>query len=102
MPSALSGPCRILQWASGYTRKLVASSLGGESYAFSEMVDHMAFLREVFAPSKILSPGMICFEECDGFPSRLGNRDTMTGKYLARHPLGIRRAPERSELGNVC
>ena len=37
--SPLSGPYRILQWAAKFTRKLVESSLRGEVYAFSEMVD---------------------------------------------------------------
>ena len=50
MSSSLSGPCHILQWTSKFTRKLVKSSLGGEVYAFSEMVDHMALIREFYTP----------------------------------------------------
>ena len=45
MSSSLTGPCHVLQWASKFTRKLVKSSLGGEVYAFSEMLDHMSLLR---------------------------------------------------------
>ena len=36
--SALSGPCRLLQWASKFTRKLVRSSLGGEACASARRV----------------------------------------------------------------
>ena len=48
--SSLTGPCHVLHWASKFTRKLVKSRLGGEVYAFSEMIDHMALLREFYVP----------------------------------------------------
>ena len=31
---------------------------GGEVYAFSEMVDHLALIREFFTPTVDLGPGM--------------------------------------------
>ena len=37
--------CHSVHWASKFTRKLARSSLGGEVYAFGEMLDHMAMLR---------------------------------------------------------
>ena len=63
MSSALSGPCHVIQWTSKFTRTLVKSSLGGEVYAFSEMVDHMALLREFYARFSRISPGMVGLED---------------------------------------
>ena len=65
MSSTPKGPCRILQWTSKVTRKLVENSLGGEVYALSEMVDHKSMSREFYAHSAHLSLGMIRFEDCD-------------------------------------
>ena len=42
IPSSLSGPCHVLQWASKFTWKLDKSSLGSEVYALRGMVDHLA------------------------------------------------------------
>ena len=46
MSSTLRGPCYIIQWPSKFARKLVKSSLGGEAYAFSELMDQADLLRE--------------------------------------------------------
>ena len=46
MSSTLKGACRILPRTSKFTRKMVKSSLGGEIYALSEMVDHMLLLKD--------------------------------------------------------
>ena len=59
MSSSLTGPCHVLQWASKSTRKLVKSSLGAEVYAFSEMIDHMALLREFSEPFSRTSPALV-------------------------------------------
>ena len=48
MSSILSRPRRIIQGASKFTRKLMKSSLGGEVYAFSEMLGHMSVLRKFY------------------------------------------------------
>ena len=53
--SSLSSPRRILQRTSKFNRKLAESSLGGEVYAFSEMADHVAPLRE--SPSPFVDGG---------------------------------------------
>ena len=46
MSSTLSGPSHIIQRTSKFTREMVKSSLGGEVYAFSEMLGHMSMLRD--------------------------------------------------------
>ena len=88
MSSSLSGPCHVLRWTSKFTRKLVRSSLGGEAYAFSEMVDHMALIREFYTPFVGLSPGMVGLEDCESLFSHLRTKKMITEKYLVRHFLG--------------
>ena len=101
MSSSLTGPCHVLQWTSKFTRKLVKSSLGGEVYAFSEMIDHVALLREFYAPFSHISPGMVGMEDCESLFTHLKNRKMVTEKYLARHFLSIQQFLEDGELGNV-
>ena len=101
MSSSLSGPCHILQWTSKITRKLVKSSLGGEVYAFSEMIDHMALIRDFFAPFVGLSPGMVGMEDRESLFSHLRNKKTITEKYLIRHFLSIQQALEEEDLENA-
>ena len=80
MSSFLSGPCHVLPWASKFTRKLVKSSLGGEVYAFSEMLDHVALLREIYAPFSHISPGLVGMEDCESLFAHLKNRKMVTEK----------------------
>ena len=58
MSSSLTGPPHVLFRASKFTRKLVKSSLGGEVYGLSEMVEHMSALREFYAPFEGIGPEM--------------------------------------------
>ena len=100
MSSFLSGPRHVLQWTSKFTRKLVKSSLGGEVYAFSEMVDHMALIREFYAPCVELPPGMVGLEDCESLrapcvENRLRTKKMITEKYLVRHFLS-----SQQSLGN--
>ena len=44
--SIVGGQFHPLCWASRFTRKTVKSSLGGEIYSASELMDHMGLLRE--------------------------------------------------------
>ena len=87
--SSLSGPCYVLRWTSKFTRKLVKSSLGGEAYAFSEMIDHMALLREFYAPFSRISPGMVGMEDCESLFTHLKNRKMAAGEYFVRRFLPI-------------
>ena len=101
MSSSLSGPCHVLQWTSKFTRKLVKSSLGGEVYAFSEMVDHMALIREFYTPFVGLSPGMVGLEDCESLFSHLRTKRMITEKYLVRHFLSIQQSLDNNELDNI-
>ena len=101
MSSSLSGPCHVLQWTSKFTRKLVKSSLGGEVYAFSEMVDHMALIREFYTPFVGLSPGMVGLEDCESLFSHLRTKKMITEKYLVRHFLSIQQSLDNKELDNI-
>ena len=87
--SSPSGPCHISQWATKFTRKLVKSGLGGEVYAFSEMIDHMALLREFHAPCSRISPGMVGMEDCESLFTHLKNREMVTEKFPSNSSLGM-------------
>ena len=99
--SPLTGPCHVLQWTSKFTRKLVKSSLGGEVYASSEMIDHMALLREFYAPFSHISPGLVGMEDCESLFTHLEKKKTVTEKYLVRHFLSIQQFLDEGELENV-
>ena len=101
MSASLSGPRHVLQWTSKFTRKLVKSSLGGEVYAFSEMVGHMALLREFCAPFSRISPSMVGMGDCESLFTHLKNRKMVAEKYLVRHVLRIQQFIEDGELGNT-
>ena len=70
---------------SKFTRKLVKSSLVGEVCAFSEMMEHMALLREFYAPFAGVSPGMVGRKDCESLFTHLKNRKLITEKYVVRH-----------------
>ena len=99
--STLRGPCHIIQWTSKFTRKMAKSSLGGEVYAFSEMLDHMALLKEFYAPFVDASPDLLGFVDCESLFSHLKKKKTIAEKFLARHFLAIQQAVESGELANV-
>ena len=101
MSSSLTGPCHVLQWTSKFTRKLVKSSLGGEVYAFSEMIDHMALLREFYAPFSHISSGLVGTEDCESLFTHLKNKKMITEKYLVRHFLSIQQFIDEGELEDV-
>ena len=101
MPSNLTGPCHIIQWTSKFTTKLVKSSLGGEVYAFSEMLDHMSMLREFYGHFAGPKPGMIGLEDCESLFTHLKKSKSITEKFLVRHFASIQQALEEKELNNV-
>ena len=101
MPSTLSGPRHVLQCASKFTSKLVKSSLGGDAYAFSEMKDHVALLREFYAPPTDMSPGVIGPDTCGILFARLRNQKTIPGKYPARHFLRTGQPSVENKLSNL-
>ena len=100
MSSNLSGPCHIIQWTSKFTRKLVKSSLGGEVYAFSEMLGHMSMLREFYGHFAGSNPGLIGLEDCESLFTHLKKSKSIAEKFLVRHFLSIQQALEERELNN--
>ena len=83
MSSALSGPCHIIQRTSKFTRKLVTSSLGGEVFAFSEMLDHMSMLPECFGRFAIRYPGMVGLEGRESLFAYLKKKKLIAEKFSA-------------------
>ena len=71
MSPNLYGPCHIIHWTSKFTRKLVESSLGGEVYALSEMLDHVSMLREFYGHFADLRRGMAGLEDCESLFAHL-------------------------------
>ena len=98
MSSTLSGPCRILQWTSKFARTLVESSSFAEVYASSVTIDHVAPLREFFAPFTDLSPGMAGLEGREILSTRHRNKKAAAGRRLSRHSLGIQQSLGSAEL----
>ena len=66
------------------------NSVGGEVYAFSEMVDHTHPLRGFYDPFAGVSPGTCGLEDCERLLTHLGEKRVVAENYLARHFLGIR------------
>ena len=80
---------------------MVKSSIGGEVYAFREMLGHMPTLREFFGRFSRLRPGMAGFEDREGLSTHLRNKKVATEKFLVRRCLATKQAFKLKELGNV-
>ena len=63
--SSLPVPCRVLQWTSKFTRRLVKRSLGGKVYAVREMAGGVKLLEEFYSHYLGISPGMGGMEDCE-------------------------------------
>ena len=101
MSSTLKCPCHISQWTSKFTRKMVKSSLGGEVYALSEMVDHMLLLKDFYGPSGGINPGVVGMGDCESLFTHLKTKKMAAEKYLVRHFLSIQQALEEGDLENA-
>ena len=101
MSPNLCGPCHLIQWTSQFTRKLVKSSLGGEAYAFSELLDHMSILRGFYGYFTDVFSGMVGLEDCESLFADLKKKKLITEKFPDRHFLAIQQAIEIQELDNV-
>ena len=95
MSSATRVPCHMIQRTSTFTRKLVKRSLGGEVYAYSEMVDRISVLREFRAHFLDLFPDMLGLEACESLFTRVKNGEITTDKFTVRHFLAARQAMGR-------
>ena len=74
---------------------------GGEVYAFSATIDHMALLREFYGPFSHISPGLVGMEDCESLFTHLKRKKVIAEKFLPRHFLAIQQAIEIRELDNV-
>ena len=101
MSPNLCGPCHIIRWKSQFTRKLVKSSLGGEVYAFSEMLGHMSMRREFHGHSADLYPGMVGLEDCESLFTHLKKKKVVAEKFSVRLLLATQRTIEIHELNNA-
>ena len=81
--------------------ELVRSSLRGDAYAFSAMVDQMPLLRELYLLLANLRPGMVDLEDCEGLSSSRGRQKTIAERNPANHFSGIQQSLGRNELGNA-
>ena len=68
------------------------SGLCGEVCALSEMVEHMSLLRDFFAPSDGLGPGMVGLKNCESPFIHLKTQETIAEGYSVRHFLSTQRA----------
>ena len=84
MSPTLNGPYRSIQWAPKFAEDLVESSLGGEVYAYREMVGRVLLLRGFFEPFAGSSPGMIVFEYCGSLLATMKHKEPIAEKYLGR------------------
>ena len=75
--------------------------MGGEAYAFSETIGHMALLREFYVLFSGVSPGMAGMEDCESLFTRLKTKKLLTEKYLVRHFLSTQQFIEDGKLDNV-
>ena len=65
------------------------------------MIDHMALLREFYAPSSRASPGFVGMEDCESLFTHLKNKEIVTEKYLVRHFRSTQQFIEGGDLDNV-
>ena len=77
-----------------FIRKLVKSSLGGEVYAFTGMLDHMSMLRELYGRFLDPYPGMVDLEDSESLSTNLKHARAIEGKFLVRRPLAKQQAIE--------
>lgn len=102
MSSTLSGPCYIIQWTPKFPREIAKSILGGEVFAFSEMLGQMSVLREFFGHFLDFFPGMAGLEDFESLFARRRNKEVAAEEFLARHFLALQQAIGLQERGNAC
>ena len=99
--STLLGPRHLLGRESKFARNLVKSKLGGEVYASSEMMDHVALPQDCYAPLADVPPGILVLEDCESLFPLLRNKKAVAEKCRARHFLGIQQTSDDGGLDNV-
>ena len=74
--------------------------MGGELYAFSDMIDHMTLLGEFYSSFQDSHPGIAGLEDC-GCPFYHPKKTKVAEKYLARHSLGAQQPLGSGDLVNA-
>ena len=98
MSSTLKGPRHISQRTPKFARKMVKSSLGGEVYGLSELVDHMLLSKDFYGPFARLDPGVVGLEDCGSLFTLHKTKKRIADKYLVRHFSRIQQALETGDL----
>ena len=95
----ICGPCRVIHWTSRFARTLAKSSLGGEVFALSEMLDHASMLRGFYGHFVDPFPGLAGLDGCESLSAH--QKQMIAEKFSARHLVAIRQAIEVQSLGNA-
>ena len=61
---------------------MAKSSLGGEVYAFGEMLNHMSMRRDLYVHFIDLTLGMGGMEDCESLFTHLKNKKIATERFL--------------------
>ena len=77
------------------------SSLGGEVYAPSEMVDHMLSLKDFFGPFEGMNPGAVGLEGCESLVTHHNTGKLIAEEYRVRHLLIVQPAAGGGYLQNA-
>ena len=83
------------------SRENLSRAASGEVYAYSEMIDHMALLREFYVSFSRISPSLVAMQDCDSLLTHPKNLKMITEKYLVCHFLSIQLLIEEGELDNA-
>ena len=94
-------PRDLLQWSSKFTRILAKTSVGGDVYASSELMDHVALLRELYASFADLSPGLVGLEVRESLFAYVDTARVITEKHPPRHSLSTQRSLGQGDLDTV-
>ena len=80
---------------------IAKSSLGGEVYAQSEMVDHILLLKDCYGPFEGANPGVVGLEGCESLFTHPKAKKMVAEKHPQRHFLSIQGALEEGDPENA-
>ena len=75
--------------------------MGGEAYAFGEMVGHAELLKAVYSPFVNISPGSAGMEARESLSTHLKKKEMVTERFLFRHFPCSRQVIGEGELEHV-
>ena len=80
------------------TMRKVKSSMGGEVYALSKMVDHVLLLEDPYGPVNGMNPGVVRLEDCESLSTQLKTKKTVAERRPAHHFLSFQQALDEGDL----